>query len=128
MAAATSSGWTSSGGVEDRPAAALSVGVGAEHGERADEQAAQLAGEIVLALDGLPAEVGQRRCGEGSDPRLERGASVAVDEPAEAAERDAHRLPHGELALAGEALEEREQLGCAEAAGDRALHASSTRL
>ena len=54
------------------------------------------------------AEVGDDRRERGRRRRaLERRVGVVVEQPAEAAQPEHDRLPHGELALAGEALEER---------------------
>ena len=86
------------GGVVPLATARLGADVAAEHADRADEQAAQLAREIALAVGRL-AELVECRHDERPHPCLERFGRVLVDDPAEAAQRDDDRLPDRVIAL-----------------------------
>ena len=121
VAAATSSGSTEPGWASWRSsssAALARVDSSAPWMARAaGQQPAQLAAQVVLALDRL-AEIGDDGRQELTDAPLERRQVVVVEQATEPAESDDDRLPHGELAFTAEALDEGQEVDGRKATGD----------
>ena len=96
-------------GVVPLTAARLGGHVVAEDAGGADEQAAELAGEVGVVGGRFPQSL-ERGDDQRPHARLERLVRVLVDDPPETAQGDDHRLPDRVVGLVAESVEELQQL------------------
>ena len=105
----------------------LGADVPTEHPDGADQQSAQLADEIAVAV-GRFAELVERGQHERAHLGLERGGRLVVDDPSETAQRDHDRLPDGVVALERNPSRKRSSSTADSRPPSVDDHASSTRL